>query len=85
MAIDFYRERVVFGLMTERIGLIVAGYANPTVALTETMDFWDNQAARVEAGEVVLLQEPGPGGWLRFTPKAEMADLLAKGFTVVEV
>ena len=33
-------------------------------------------------GEVVVLRDPG--GWDCFTPKAEVADLLAKGFTVAE-
>ena len=73
--------------MKEKINLIVeeAGSANPARALTGTMDFWENQAAGVEAGVVVVLKEPGPDGWLRFTPQAEAADLLAKGFTLVEL
>jgi len=80
-----FAERVVFGLMIERMSLIVAGSVNPTGALAETMDFWEGQIAGVEAGAVVVLREPGPGGWLRIKPQADVADLLVKGFTVVEV
>jgi len=73
--------------MAEKFDLTVAGVgsANPAEALIKTMNFWENQAAGVKAGAVVVLREPGPDGWLRFTPQAEVADLLAKGFTVVEL
>ena len=78
------RERVVSGLMKElpKPIIVTSDATLPAVAEAEMLDFWANQFAGVDVGEVVVLRDPG--GWDCFTPKAEVADLLAKGFTVAE-